>query len=126
MTEASATIAIVDDDDAVRRALIRLVRALGFRAAPYASAEAFLAQASCDRPGCVLLDLHMPGMRGVDALVAIRQRPDPPEVVVMTGLDQPGLRDRCLEAGAAAYLTKPVDPAEVSALLLGPSSPGPG
>ena len=118
MTEASRSIAIVDDDDGVRRALIRLVRALGFRASAYASADAFLAEVPCDRCGCVLLDLHMPGIGGVDALAAIRRRGDPPAVVVMTARDAPGLRDRCLKAGAAAYLTKPLDPAEVNALLL--------
>jgi FixJ family two-component response regulator len=122
-------VAIVDDDEAVRRALARLVRTLGFEAATFASAEDFIASLPAIRPRWVLLDLHLPGMRGLEALAALRALLRSIRVLIMTGHDEPGMRQRCLDAGAAGYLTKPIDLTLVERLLAderstdGPSRP---
>jgi len=119
MSETPELVAIVDDDEAVRRALARLVRTLGFEAAPFASAEAFIDSLPAVRPRCVLLDLHLPGMRGLEALVALRVLARSTRVLIMTGHDEPGMNRRCLDAGAAGYLTKPIDMTLVERLLAG-------
>lgn len=110
-------VAIVDDDPSVCRALARLVRSLGFDAVTYASGEALLAGAAATPPDDVLLDLHLPGLRGPDLLAALRNLRVAACIVVMTGLDRPGSREACLGAGAAAYVTKPVRREDLRCLL---------
>lgn len=113
-------VAIVDDDPGVCRALARLVRSLGFAAITYPSGEALLNGTSTDaRPDEILLDLHLPGLRGPELLARIRDRLAA-RVVVMTGLDRPGARETCLGAGATAYITKPVTRDDLARLLARP------
>lgn len=114
-------VAIVDDDPSVCRALVRLVRSLGFATATYKSGEALLAAAVESPPDQILLDLHLPGLRGPDLLDQIRHRLGA-RVVVMTGLDRPGAREACLDAGAAAYTTKPILREDLARLLARPDS----
>jgi FixJ family two-component response regulator len=104
-----AFIAVVDDEESVRKALKRLLRAAGLEAEGYASGQAFLDDAASRRPDCVLLDLHMPSMSGEQVLARIRTMAGHPPVVVITAHDTPETRDQCLAAGAAAYLRKPLD-----------------
>lgn len=115
MSSAAPLVAIVDDDPGVCRALARLVRSLGFEAAVFASGEDLVAAVEAAPPDHVLLDLHLPGLRGVELLAALHRRGvAPSRVVVMTGLDRPGAREACLGAGAAAYATKPIDLADIA------------
>lgn len=102
-------IAVVDDEEAIRKALKRLLRAAGLEAEGYASGQAFLDDAASRRPDCVLVDLHMPSMSGQQLLTHIRKMAGRPPVVVITAHDAPETRDECLAAGAAAYLRKPLD-----------------
>jgi len=102
-------IAVVDDEEQIRKALKRLLRAAGLEAEGYASGQAFLDDAASRRPDCVLLDLHMPSMSGQQLLTHIRKMAGRPPVVVITAHDAPETRDECLAAGAAAYLRKPLD-----------------
>jgi FixJ family two-component response regulator len=102
-------IAVVDDEEPVRKALKRLLRAAGLDAEDYASGQAFLDAATRRRPDCVVLDLHMPAMSGQQILARIRQMAARAPVVVITGHDTPETREQCLAAGAAAYLRKPLD-----------------
>jgi FixJ family two-component response regulator len=104
-----AFIAVVDDEEPVRKALKRLLRAAGFEAEGYASGQAFLDGAAAKPPNCVLLDLHMPGLSGQLLLARIGKMAGRPPVVVITAHDTPETRDECLAAGAAAYLRKPLD-----------------
>jgi FixJ family two-component response regulator len=104
-----AFIAVVDDEEPIRKALKRLLRAAGLEAEGYASGQAFLDDAANRRPDCVLLDLHMPTMSGQQLLARIRKMAGRPPVVVITAHDTPETRDQCLAAGAAAYLRKPLD-----------------
>ena len=102
-------IAVVDDEEPIRKALKRLLRAAGLEAEGYASGQAFLDGAAARRPDCVLLDLHMPSMSGEQVLSQIRKMSGRPPVVVITAHDTPETREQCLAAGAAAYLRKPLD-----------------
>ena len=102
-------IAVVDDEEPIRKALKRLLRAAGLEAEGYASGQAFLDGAAARRPDCVLLDLHMPNMSGEQVLTRIRRMTGRPPVVVITAHDTPETREQCLAAGAAAYLRKPLD-----------------
>ena len=102
-------IAVVDDEEAIRKALKRLLRAAGLEAEGYANGQAFLDAAADRSPDCVLLDLHMPTMSGEQLLPKIRRMAGRPPVIVITGHDTPETRDKCLAAGAAAYLRKPLD-----------------
>lgn len=117
MEHRSRLVAIVDDDQSVCRALSRVVRSLGFRTAVYDSGEALLGGAAGMPLDHVLLDLHLPGLRGTDLLQALRARSAATRVVVMTGLDKPGARQACLAAGAAAYILKPVQRVDLERLL---------
>ena len=100
-------IAVVDDEEPVRKALKRLLRAAGLEAEGYASGKEFLAAER--RPDCVVLDLHMPVMSGQALLRQIRRISARLPVVVITAHDTTETRDECIAAGAAAYLRKPLD-----------------
>lgn len=102
-------VAVVDDDEAVRRALARLIRSLGFEAETYGCGEDFLASLSARRPDCVVLDLHMPKVSGFDVQARLTGSGLDIPVVVITGHDSPETRARALKGGAAAYLCKPLD-----------------
>jgi CheY-like chemotaxis protein len=102
-------VAVVDDEEPVRKALRRLLRAAGLQAEGHASGQEFLAAAAQRRPDCVVLDLHMPRMSGLQVLRKLQAAPQPPPVVVITAHDEPEAREQCLAAGAAAYLRKPLD-----------------
>jgi len=102
-------VAVVDDEKPVRDALRRLLRAAGMEAEAFASGPEFLESAAELRPECVVLDLHIPKMSGQEILRRIREMKDPFPVIVITAHDTPETRSRCLAAGAAAYLCKPLD-----------------
>jgi FixJ family two-component response regulator len=114
MRDAAPIIAIVDDDGSVRRALSRLVVTLSYRPIAFGSGEEFLAALAQATPGCALLDCHMPGLRGVEVLDRMRRDGVTVPVILITAFDQPGMRERCMEAGASAYLTKPLAISDVS------------
>lgn len=117
MTAAHPSVAIVDDNDTVRRALRRLVVSLSYDALIFSSAEEFLASLHLATPSCALMDLHMPTLKGLDALRLMRNQGMGVPVIIITGLDQPGMREKCLEAGASAYLTKPAGREEIAAAI---------
>lgn len=102
-------VAIVDDEEPVRKALKRLLRASGLEADTYASGKDFLAANAVRAPDCVILDLHMPGMSGLQVLQELKAARCALPAVVITAYDEPATREQCLAAGAAAYLRKPLD-----------------
>lgn len=109
MSAVAATIAVVDDDAAIRVALSSLLRSMGYAARLFPTAEAFLADQTEPPPDCVLTDVQMPGMNGLELQDTIRRRtPDLP-VIMITAFPSPAIRERALAAGALQYLNKPVE-----------------
>jgi len=100
---------VVDDDDSLRAALLRLIGAAGFEARGYASAGDFLLQPPPEGPGCLLLDLRMPGPSGVDLQTALQRQGIDLPVVFMTGYGDVASSVRAMKAGAVDFLTKPVE-----------------
>ena len=102
-------IAIVDDDDAMRDALCELVQVMGFSTEAFDCAAAFLANHEPGRFDCLITDVRMPGMDGIDLQRRLRALGSAMPVVMITSAPDPAGRARALEGGACAYLAKPVD-----------------
>jgi FixJ family two-component response regulator len=109
MENRATLLAVVDDDEDVRVALARLVSSAGFAVEAFASGATFLQSVADHEPGCVVLDMHMPGMGGFDVQGALAVAHAGVPVVVITGHDTPESCERALRLGAKAYLRKPVD-----------------
>ena len=111
MANGRPRVAIVDDDTSVRRALARLLAASRFEASTFESGRDFLESLEVCRPDFVVLDLHMPGMNGLDVLAALADAGLALPVIMITGHATPETQARCEAAGAVAYLSKPLDQA---------------
>jgi FixJ family two-component response regulator len=109
MNDLRPRVAVVDDDLSVRKALERLLRAAGFDAVTFASAHEFFYSLEAQHPDCLVLDLHMPGMNGLEVQRRLGQTGVRIPVVVITGHDEPQTRAQCLSAGATDYLCKPLN-----------------
>jgi two-component system NtrC family response regulator len=112
-----ATILIVDDDAALRRAIATALSDLGHQAAEAADGEAALTWLSRHQADAVLLDLRMPGMDGMDVLRRIRTRPAPPPVAVLTAVPTSDNTIEAMRLGAADHLAKPIGREGLRALL---------
>jgi FixJ family two-component response regulator len=108
MRPGTGHVFVVDDDPSVRRGLTRLLRSGGLNAEAFASAEDFLRRAACDCPCCLVLDVRMPGMTGLELQQRLAQRARIP-IVFITAHDDPETRGRAMDAGALDYLTKPFE-----------------
>jgi len=100
-------VAIVDDDASVRRSSRRLIRALGYRAEAFGSAEEFLHSGEVKSAACLILDVRMPGMDGLELQRRMAGSAIP--IVFITGRASEEEERRALRAGAVAFLRKPVD-----------------
>ena len=100
---------LVDDDGGVLKALGRLLCAAGYDTRAYASAQHFLAEYDADLPGCVILDLTMPGLDGLALQQALAEKYASPPVIFLTGTGDIARSVRAMKAGAVDFLTKPVD-----------------
>src|SRR5690348_10924248 len=109
MAEPATFVAIVDDEEQIRKALKRLMRSANLEAESFESGPAFLDSLASRRPDCLILDLHMPGMTGLHVLQKLRQTGVQLPTIVITAYDEPETRNDCLAAGAAAYLRKPLE-----------------
>lgn len=108
MNTAQPIIHIVDDDIEFRNAISRLLRAGGYASQTFGSAAEFLESGRSDVPGCVLLDLQMPGSGGLDVQSAIAQSELPLPVIFLTGHGDIPTSVLAVRAGADDFLTKPV------------------
>jgi two-component system response regulator FixJ len=104
----SPLIAIVDDDDAVREALFDLLQVEGLSARMFANGAAFLADAETDRFDCVVTDVRMPEVDGIELQRQLRALGSRMPVIFLTSSVEEATRARALEEGAAAWFTKPV------------------
>lgn len=108
MNKTHLLIAVVDDEEPVRKALMRLMRSVGLSVEMFGSGAEFLKSLETSLPDCVVLDLNMPHMDGfnVQAHLALKCAALP--VIIVTGHDFPNARDRAMASGASAFLRKPV------------------
>jgi DNA-binding NtrC family response regulator len=113
-----ATILIVDDDAALRKAIAIALDDLGHQPQQAANGDAALAWLSCNQADAVLLDLRMPGMDGLEVLGRIRARPSPPPVAILTAVPTSDNTIEAMRLGAADHLAKPIGRDGLRALLL--------
>jgi FixJ family two-component response regulator len=108
VTHATAIVHIVDDDESLRTALMRLLRASGYEVRTYASAGDFLLNKPENAPGCVVLDVRMPGPSGFELQEAIAKLDESLPIIFLTGHGDIPMSVRAIKAGAVDFLTKPV------------------
>ena len=102
-------VAILDDEASIREALSRLLTTPGMVAHAYATSDELFESVALNCPDCLVLDLQMPGMSGLDVLKYLNQRQIRIPTIVITGHDEKHSRAACMNAGAVAYLLKPLD-----------------
>ena len=102
-------VAVVDDDASVRRALTRLLHSADLRVLAYTSAIEFLAAGLSSVPDCVILDIHLGGMSGLELLSRLRELGHNLPVLIITAHDDAQTREAATNAGCVAYLRKPLD-----------------
>jgi FixJ family two-component response regulator len=108
MDWSGSTVYVVDDDDAVRRSMTRLLRAAGCKAETFASAEELLERAPISGPGCILLDVQMPGMSGIELFERLSEAGVALPVVFLTARGTIPMSVRAMKEGAVDFLVKPV------------------
>jgi FixJ family two-component response regulator len=111
MAGAAPWIAVVDDDPSVLKALTRLLRIRSFGAKTYRSALEFLASLPGETPDCLIVDLQMPGMSGLQLHQYLTGRGIEIPTIIITAHDEGDVRQRCESAGTAGYLLKPIEDA---------------
>ena len=105
-----SVVAVLDDDELVRTALVRLLDAAGHTARSFSSGQDFLAAWHFDPPDCLVLDLQMPGLSGLEVQQALNKAGAKFPVIIITAHDAAGVgREEAMSQGAVAYLRKPVD-----------------
>lgn len=109
MTPDRATVFIVDDDASVRKALTRLIQAEGLAVKTYASAREFLdqGQGPCEGPNCLVLDVRMPGLSGLDLQAELKSRKIETPIIFITGHGDIPVSVKAMKGGAVDFLTKP-------------------
>lgn len=112
------TIWVVDDDPSVQRAMRRLIESMSCSCAVFSSGHDLLAAIAGAQPDLVILDIHMPGLTGLDVLAELRARGVRVPVVLITGVEREGVRETCRAGGALDVLGKPVGAAEIGAVLM--------
>ena len=108
MNQSKIKIAVVDDDASFACALERRFRASGFEVRTYPSAEAFLAPTTLPQPDCLVLDIQLGGMSGLDLQRRLHKLGASAPVIFVTAHDAPGVREEAEREGCAAYFLKPV------------------
>jgi len=111
MTNEDGTVFLIDDDAGVRDSLTLLLSLKGLRTQPFANAESFIETYRPDWSGCVLTDLRMPGMTGLELQAALRERQVDVPVVVLTAHGDVATARAALKNGAFDFLEKPIDDA---------------
>ena len=104
----SPTVFVVDDDPSFRKGITRLLRAAGHTVAPFASAAEFLREHDPGIPGCLLLDLAMPGLNGLELQDALAAQGGERPIIFLTGRGDVPTSVRAMKRGAVDFLTKPV------------------
>lgn len=114
---ASATVYVVEDDDLLREVFGQILQDNGLRVEVFAEADAFLKLTTLNRPGCLVLDLRMPRISGIEVLETLRRRGSRIPAVVVTGYGDVDSAVRAMKAGAADFIEKPVESKRLIALV---------
>ena len=107
MTEPEAIVFVVDDDESVRESLGGLIRSAGLRVQTFASAQQFLACPRTDAPSCLVLDVHLPGLSGLDLQKRMAEVDIETPIIFITGRGDIPTTVKAMKAGAVEFLTKP-------------------
>ena len=109
----SPVISIIDDDPSVREATDGLVRSLGYRSVTFASAEDFLQSDRIAETSCLITDVQMPGLSGVELQTVLIARGSRMPIIFITAYPEERVRRSVLDAGAVGFLSKPFDEARL-------------
>lgn len=110
---AAPLVAVIDDDESLRLALVGLLRSEGYDARGFSSAEEFLDADPSSDTSCIVTDIQMPGMSGIDLKLELNARQSPLPVIMITARSEPELEAQARASGAACYLKKPFDATEL-------------
>ncbi|HEX8894057.1 MAG TPA: response regulator transcription factor [Terriglobales bacterium] len=113
MSDTGALVYVVDDDVSAREGLARLICSAGLTPKTFASGEEFLAAARSKVPGCLILDVNLPGLNGLDLQQEIAESDAEVPIIFLTGYGDIPMTVHAVKAGAANFLTKPVDDEEL-------------
>lgn len=102
-------VSVIDDDASLRRAIVSLVKSLGYNASGHASADEFLATDECDRARCIITDIQMPGTSGIDLKQILDARNSHIPVIMITARTEEALIERAHASGAMCLLRKPFE-----------------
>ena len=117
MPKAKPLISIVDDDESMREAIKGLMRSLGYRVEALASAQEFLSSRHARRTSCVIADMQMPGMTGLELHRHLLASGKPIPTILITAYPDDGVRERALSAGVVGYLSKPFEEDDLLACI---------
>jgi FixJ family two-component response regulator len=106
-----AVVSIIDDDELVRNSIQSLLQSLGYNVHTFASAEEFLTSQQLHQTSCVISDVQLPGLSGIEFEALLRTEGYHIPVILITGY--PDVRDRAMRAGAASFLSKPISEADL-------------
>ncbi len=107
ISETPATVFVVDDDETVRKALARLIRSAGMTARTFPTAEAFLAEGHAVPASCLVLDVRLPGLNGLQLQEALKRKGYPISIIFITGHGDVPTSVRAMKSGAVDFLQKP-------------------
>lgn len=117
MTISDAAVFVVDDDALIRDSLGQLVKSVGLQASTFSSAQAFLDTELPDKPSCLILDIRMPGLSGLDLQDELVKRGIPIPIIFITGHGTVPMSVRAMKAGAVDFLQKPFEDQELLDLI---------
>jgi FixJ family two-component response regulator len=117
MTAVAPMVFVVDDDPSVRKSLTRLIGSAGYAVEAFASAREFLGRERYPGPSCLVLDVRMPGLTGLDLQAALARAGRRMSIVFVTGHGNVSIGVKAMKAGAVDFLTKPVDDKDLLAAI---------
>ena len=117
MPRAKPLISIVDDDESMREAMKGLVKSLGYTVEAVATAQEFLSSRHARRTSCLITDMQMPGMTGLELYQRLSTSGKPIPTILITAYPDDGVRERALAAGVIGYLSKPFDENDLLACI---------
>jgi FixJ family two-component response regulator len=109
VTVTATVVRIVDDDESIRRSLRGLVESIGLSAVTYSNAQEFLAVDRLDTPGCLVLDVQLPGLSGLDLQQQLADTDAALPIIFLTGWGDIPMSVRAMKEGALEFLTKPIN-----------------